>query len=189
MPKEGAMTSDMFPREAIPSEAAVAMTHSMLLPNENVIHVATIGRGIYWKGFALLLIGVIALQYSIVLAGYFGVIAIGLLLMARMTKKYLLLATTDQRVIIRAGVFNQDRLDLRHSKIESVETMRTLPGMLFGYGNVILSGTGRARIMVPFVQDAASFRDNLAQQLLERETPLPVTPYARKWSSPDPYAL
>jgi hypothetical protein len=109
--------------------------------------------------------------------------------MARMTKKYLLLAATDHRVIIRSGVLNQDRLDLRHSKIESIELLRTLPGMIFGYGSVILSGTGRMRILVPFVQDAGSFRDNLTQKLLEREIPLPSTPYVRRWNDPNPYAL
>ncbi len=184
------MTSDSFPPpEPIPSEEAVHMTHAMLLPGEKVIHVATISRGIYWKGAVMLCFALIALQFSYVLASYFCVIASGLLIMARMTKKFLLLAATDQRVIIRSGVFNQDRLDLRHSKIESIELLRTLPGMIFGYGTVILSGTGRARILIPFIEDAGSFRDNLAQKLLEREMPLPSTPYGQRWSSPNPYAL
>lgn len=183
------MMSDRLPAEPIPSPHALGAIQAALLPGENVLHVATISHGIYWKGWALLLIALIALQYSYVLAGYFAVIAAGMLLTARMTKRYLLLAATDHRVIVNAGVLNQERLDLRHTKIESIELLRTLPGMIFGYGSVILSGTGRMRVVVPFVKDAASFRDNLTQKLLEREVPLPATPYQRRWSSPDPYAL
>jgi uncharacterized membrane protein YdbT with pleckstrin-like domain len=171
------MTSETFPPEPIPSGAAVDMIHAMLLPGEHLIHIATISRGIYWKGAFMAALGFAVVQFSYVLAAYFFAIALGLLVMAYMTKKYLLLATTDHRVIIRCGVVNQERLDLRHSKIESIELLRTLPGMIFGYGCVILSGTGNMRILVPFIEDAAAFRDNLTQKLLEREIPLPSTPY------------
>jgi hypothetical protein len=183
------MRSDTMPPEPIPSEHAMGMIHEALLPGENVIHVATISRGIYWKAGVAAAASLLALQFSPILAAYCFVIALGLFVMARMTKKFLLLAATDHRVIIRCGVVNQDRLDLRHSKIESIELLRTLPGMIFGYGAVILSGTGRMRIMVPFVQDAGAFRDHLTQKLLERETPLPTTPYVRRWQDPNPYAL
>ncbi|MEZ0224026.1 MAG: PH domain-containing protein [Alphaproteobacteria bacterium] len=175
------MTSDeTFPPEAIPSGAALEMAHTMLLPGENLLHVATISRGIYWKAAFMAALGFAVAQFSYVLAGYFFLIAFGLLVMAYMTKKYLLLATTDHRVIIRAGVVNQERLDLRHSKIESIELLRTLPGMIFGYGSIILSGTGNMRILIPFVEDASAFRDNLTQKLLEREIPLPSTPYVAR---------
>lgn len=174
------MTDETYPREAIPSGAAVDMIYSMLLPGERLIHIVTISRGIYWKGAFMTALGFAVLQFSYVLAGYFFIIAAGLLVMAYMTKKYLLLATTDHRVIIRAGVVNQERIDLRHSKIESVELLRTLPGMILGYGSIILSGTGHMRILIPFIEDASAFRDNLTQKLLEREIPLPSTPYVAR---------
>ena len=185
------MSSDTLPPEPIPSSHAVDMVQHALLPGENIIHVATISRGIYWKAGAFALMGLIAVQFSIILAAYFFVVAVGMFIMARMTKRYLLLAATDHRIIIRSGIVNQDRLDLRHSKVESIELLRTFPGMLFGYGSVILSGTGRMRVIVPFVQDAASFRDNLTQKLLEREIPLPSTPYIppRRYQDPNSYAL
>jgi hypothetical protein len=44
------------------------------------------------------------------------------------------------------------------------------------------------RIMIPFVQDASAFRDNLTQKLLEREIPLPTTPYVPRPESPGAYA-
>jgi hypothetical protein len=180
--------TESFRPEAIPSNAAMGMIHEALLPGENLIHVATISRGIYWKGGAFVIGALVALQFSAVLCGYLLIIAAGLIIMARMTKQYLLLAATDHRVIIRAGVLNQERLDLRHSKIESIELLRTLPGMIFGYGSVILSGTGRMRVLIPFVQDAASFRDNLTQKLLEREIPLPSSPYPGKPTGAGVYA-
>jgi hypothetical protein len=170
-------TASERPPEPIPSPVVQAMLENTLLPGELVIHVAAISPGIYWAGLATAGFAAWTFSFSLNLAVYFGGIAALLLLRSWLMRKYLLLATTSNRVIIRHGIVNQQRLDLRHSKIESIEILRTLPGMIFGYANVILAGTGQQRIMIPYIEDAESFRDNLTQKLLEREAPLPSSPY------------
>jgi uncharacterized membrane protein YdbT with pleckstrin-like domain len=94
--------------------------------------------------------------------------------MAHSTKKYLLLAATDRRVLIGAGLLNQRVTEIRYNKIENVDVFSTLPGRLFGYDNIIISGTGNMRYLIPFVQDAPAFQEVLMQKMLEAEEPLPA---------------
>lgn len=149
-----------------------AIVNSMLLQEEHIVHVATISPGIYWKGIAALIAAVIALFYGFWLAVYFLVVAAVLLLVAYSTKKYLVLAATDHRVIICGGILSQEVVQLRYSQIESVDILYTLTGNLFNYSCVIITGTGMTRWRVSFVQDGEVFRDKLMQKLLEREEPL-----------------
>jgi len=146
---------------------------SMLLPGENIVAIAAISPGIYWKGIAVMVVALVALVlYGFWLALYCAVIGAGLLLLAYSTKKYLVLAATDHRVIIQAGLLTQEVVQLRYHQIESVDILYTLPGGLFGYSSLILTGTGTTQWMIPFVRNAEVFRDALMQKLLEREEPL-----------------
>lgn len=145
---------------------------SMLLPGENIVHIAEISRGIYWKGIAAMIAALVALLYSVWLALYCVIVGVVMLLLAYSARKYLVLAATDHRVIIRDGILNQEVLQLRYPQIESVDTFYSLPGMLLGYGSLVVTGTGRTRWVVPFVEDADAFRDDLTRKLLEKEEPL-----------------
>lgn len=141
----------------------------LLLPGENLVHIAEISPGIYWKGIAMLIIALIALFYSPSLAIYFAMVAGILLLTEFTTKRYLMLAATDSRVVIGGGVFNQEVVSMPYNRIEGVEIMRTPAGMLFSYSNIIISGTGRARIIIPFIKDAVTFTDDINRRIMERD--------------------
>lgn len=153
-----------------------ALMQSMLLPGENVVHVATLSAGVYWKGIGMLLLALVALFYGFWLFVYLCVIGLGMLWLAYSTKKYLLLAATDHRILITGGILTQEVIQLRYPQIESIDVFYTPPGMLFGYGNILVIGTGDSRWIVPFVRDAENFRDDLTQKMLEYEAPLPHTP-------------
>jgi uncharacterized membrane protein YdbT with pleckstrin-like domain len=99
-------------------------------------------------------------------------------LMARMTKHYLLLVLTDQRVIIRAGVLNLETIQFHYSKIESVEIAWSPVGRMLGYGTVFISGTGSRVIAVPFIANALEFRstvDNLITRQEDKPMKVEVT--------------
>ena len=141
----------------------------LLLPGEKLVHIAEISPGIYWKGIAMLLVAFATLFYSPSLAVYFAMVAGILLLTEYTTKRYLMLAATDSRIVIGGGVFNQEVVSMPYNRIEGVEIMRTPAGMLFGYANIILSGTGRARIIIPFIADAAALAEDINRRILARD--------------------
>ena len=149
------------------------IVRAMLLPGENIVHITAISPGIYWKSVAVMICALVALVfYGLWLGLYILAVACIMLLLAYWNQKYLVLAATDHRIIIRAGFLNQEVLQLRYPQIESVDTFYTLPGLLLGYGSVIITGTGMSRWVIPYVQDAVAFRNDLTQRLLEREEPL-----------------
>lgn len=154
---------------ASPAEGAQGVLDSLLLPDEQVIHVAAISPMVYWKAAAITLVAVMAVSFSVNLAAYLLLISLGMFLLAFCTRKYLLLAATDRRLLIRSGVLSLETIQFAYDTIESVELSSMLLGQLFGYANVIITGTGRRRVYIPYVENAAGFEASVTQRILERK--------------------
>ena len=78
--------------------------------------------------------------------------------MALLVKEILLMVLTNKRVLVRYGILQVDVVDMRFSKIESIELERMIPGYILGYANVVLMGTGNRYVVIPFVDNALEFR-------------------------------
>ncbi len=161
---------------AHPAPSAVFLTpeiqdiaESLLLPNENVIHLASISPFIYWKSVLVAVGAFFALFFSINLAVYFLIISLGLFLMAFSTRKYFLLMATDQRLLIRCGIINLEVIQFGYDAIESIELSSMLLGQIFGYSSVIISGTGKRSIAIPYIENAIIFEDTVTQKSLEKK--------------------
>lgn len=153
--------------------------NSMLLPDENILVLGKVSDGIYWKSGAMACITflfiVIAALYGMpwhlqLLFG--GALCIKVLMMttiAYLRKHYLVLAATDKRVIIRVGIINLEIIQMRYAQIESSEVASTIPGRFFGYSNVFISGTGGRTLAVPFIFNAAEFRNKVIEILAGRD--------------------
>jgi uncharacterized membrane protein YdbT with pleckstrin-like domain len=63
------------------------------------------------------------------------------------------LAVTDRRVIHKTGFFNRQTQEMNREKVESVDVEQSLAGRLFGYGTVLVRGTGSS--WEPFTNIAA----------------------------------
>ena len=64
---------------------------------------------------------------------------------------YLRLATiemviTNKRVICKKGIISVKTQELKTNKIESVEIKQSILGRIFGYGTLMFSGTGTAKV-------------------------------------------
>ena len=71
------------------------------------------------------------------------------------------LAVTDQRVIYKTGLLARHTLEMNRGKVESVAVDQTLLGRLFGYGTVIVRGTGSTFEPIRNISDPLSFRSHL----------------------------
>lgn len=152
-----------------PSAPGQNILASMLMPDEKMIHRVSISTGIYWKGLTLLVIALLVMLKAFALGVFLLLVSAVTLGIAHLTKHFLLLAATDKRVLIRSGIINLDVIQMRYSKIESVELAWTIIGQLLGYASVVISGTGQRVIIIPFVADAVRFREKMTQILLERD--------------------
>ncbi|MCB1680639.1 MAG: PH domain-containing protein [Rhodospirillales bacterium] len=160
----------------------------MLVTGEEVVLRAKLHNAIYWKSAAVVLLGIL---FCIFIARPLGYLLLTtgaiMVVLAMITKHYLLLAITNKRVLARYGLLQMDVVDIRFSKIESIDLERMLPGHLFGYATVVVMGTGQRFIRIPYIANAEAFRRYHNEITLSREgiheddvDGLPEPPESRK---------
>ena len=142
---------------------------ALLTDNEDVLRIASIHPGIYWKGFALFFLSLYLLIVVTNLGLFLLLVSIITLVFEYFTQYYLLLVLTNRRVLIRHGILHLDTTQLHHSRIESIEIERSLMARILGYSAVIISGTGTRMMVVPYIADGEQFRKDLDNILLKRE--------------------
>src|SRR5882757_242201 len=68
------------------------------------------------------------------------------------------LAVTNRRVIAKYGLIARRTIEMNLAKIESVSVEQTVMGRLFGFGTIIVTGTGSTMDPIRFIADAIAFR-------------------------------
>jgi uncharacterized membrane protein YdbT with pleckstrin-like domain len=71
------------------------------------------------------------------------------------------LAGTDHRVIYKSGLLSRHTIEMNRDKVESVDVDQTLLGRIFGYGTVIVRGTGGSLEPIRNIGDPLSFRTHI----------------------------
>ena len=133
----------------------------ILQPGEIVINTAHVSAAIYWKTLAVFILSIFLLLTVFNLGIMMLVVTLCMFLTAWLTKRYLLFALTDRRVIIRYGVLQLETVQLHYNRIESVELAWTLVGRVFGYAGLVVTGVGSRVSMIPFVANAQTLRTEL----------------------------
>ncbi len=142
---------------------------SVLVKGEEVILRAKLHGAIYWKAVAVLIFALILFLTIPPLGMLLAVFGAILLCVAILTQHYLLLVVTNKRILARYGLLQMDVVDIRLSKVESIDLERMLPGHLFGYASVVVMGTGQRSIRVPYIANADQFRRYYNEMVLVEE--------------------
>jgi uncharacterized membrane protein YdbT with pleckstrin-like domain len=74
-------------------------------------------------------------------------------------------AVTNKRVIMKTGWLNRRSLELLLSKIESIAVNQGLGGKLWGYGTIVVSGTGGSHEPFQNIADPFEFRKQVQEQI------------------------
>lgn len=74
---------------------------------------------------------------------------------------------TSNRIIRKSGVIMRDTSEIRLAKVESVSVKQGFLGRIFGYGDVIISGSGGNEAVMKGVKDPLVFRGQV-QEAFER---------------------
>ena len=131
----------------------------MLVKGEEIVDRAVIySLGNYWKSIGVfifaILLGLLVFELGVLLA----ITALLMFAHATMKKEILLLVLTNKRMLFRYGILQVDVVDMRFSKIESVELERMPPGYIMGYSNVVIMGTGNRYVVIPYVANGPQIR-------------------------------
>jgi uncharacterized membrane protein YdbT with pleckstrin-like domain len=71
------------------------------------------------------------------------------------------LAVTDHRVIYKSGLLSRHTIEMNRDKVESVDVDQSLLGRIFGYGTVIVRGTGGSLEPMRNIGDPLTFRSHI----------------------------
>ncbi|MEA3643162.1 MAG: PH domain-containing protein [Lamprobacter sp.] len=118
-----------------------------LMRGEQVIYTASLHWFIFVPGAVIFLIGIMLFGGDVESGGpLWGsmaiLIAIFSLINAIIKKLTTELAVTSKRVIAKIGFIKRNTTELNHSKVESFNVDQSIFGRLFGYGTIIINGTG-----------------------------------------------
>lgn len=92
-------------------------------------------------------------------------VALGLvwLLAAYIRRQSSEFAVTNKRVVIKIGVFTTRSLELLPSKVEGVSVEQNLWGKLFGFGDIVVTGSGGTKEPFAGIQAPFEFRRAIQQ--------------------------
>jgi uncharacterized membrane protein YdbT with pleckstrin-like domain len=131
----------------------MSYVQKVLLPGEQVVY----ETGLHWLVYGRAILAfLVALALAIVsfsaaadtaqlvqvLAGLLALLGLLLFLAAALRRASTELAVTDQRVVFKRGIIARHTIEMNRSKVESVDVDQSLLGRIFGYGTVMLRGTG-----------------------------------------------
>lgn len=141
-----------------------------LMRDETVIYKANIHWFIFLPGVVLFAIGFI----TMLAAGGGGLVLVSVaayliglyqIVSAAITKATTELAVTSKRVIAKVGLIRRATMELNHSKVESLNVAQGVWGRLFGYGTIVVNGTGGGTTPVPGIDHPMEFRRNAMQAI------------------------
>jgi len=135
-----------------------------LLPGEQVGY----RTRLHWKLYLLPALGalVVLLPLTIlaldsdtkILAALPAVAAVVLLAIPYVQRRTSEFAVTNKRVILKLGILTTRSVELLLPKVEGIAVTQSLPGRLFGYGEIVVSGSGGTKESFANIQSPLKLR-------------------------------
>ncbi len=72
---------------------------------------------------------------------------------------------TNKRVLMKVGLLDRSSLEIFLDKIEAVHVDQTFTGRIFGYGSIIITGTGGSKDYFLNVPEPLDFRKMIQQEI------------------------
>jgi uncharacterized membrane protein YdbT with pleckstrin-like domain len=156
----------------------------VLLPGEILVYETGLHWLVYGRAILLLVagsalaIGTLALtggqiassgpEAALAAAGLLGVVGFLAYVGAAIRRASTELAVTDQRVIYKSGIISRHTLEMNRSKVESVDVDQSILGRIFGYGTVVLRGTGGSSEPMAAISAPLAFRSHITADPVRR---------------------
>jgi len=100
------------------------------------------------------------------IAGMILIVLTALLICAALLKRNATeMAVTNRRILIKSGFFSRRTIELLLSRVESIVITEPFLGRMFGYGTVIIRGTGGTPEPFPLIARPTEFRRVVQEQI------------------------
>ena len=127
---------------------------SALLPNEQLVAEARPHWAMFVAPGLVVLFGLIAGRAGGLII-FLGLLWAGFRWLIYSTTE---MALTNKRVIAKSGIIRRIVVDVSNTKIEGVTFHQGIIGRIFGYGSVLVRGTGVGQIPIPFIAHPDQFK-------------------------------
>lgn len=123
----------------------------VLQPGETIIHRSRPHWMVYLWGWLVLAVGITGLvllprDAAAGLAFYASLAvvaaALGALAVAWIRRVTTEIVVTNKRLIYKQGFISRYTMEMNMDKIESIDVNQSIPGRIFGYGTILVRGTG-----------------------------------------------
>lgn len=113
--------------------------------------------------FWYLLFGILLIISGISQKNAFGVLLVGLILIAIAAIHVLTteLALTNRRVIAKSGLIRRNTIELKVNRVESLGVSQGVLGRLFNFGSIVVKGTGGSHAPIPYISRPMEFRQQV----------------------------
>ena len=74
-------------------------------------------------------------------------------------------AITDKRVVVKVGLVHRHTLELVLAKVETIGVDQTVPGRIFNYGTIVVTGTGGTQEAFREIANPIEFRKQVQSEL------------------------
>ncbi len=135
-----------------------------LMPDEEVEYMGKIHWFIYLPGIIMFVAAFLVL-FAFTDAPLVITVGITLLVFSfiSMLKAFIKRTTTElvvtsKRVIAKFGLIKRETVELNHSKVESFNVDQSVLGRIFGFGTLIINGTGGNQTPIPEIDSPLDFR-------------------------------
>lgn len=119
---------------------------STLGRDERVLHTGNISL---WSLAPLIVVGVLTLPIVV------GLVILGVVYVRYKSTE---IAVTNRRIVIKLGFISRRTLEINVGKVESVQIEQGILGRLFGFGTLIIAGTGATHEPLAGIADPIGFR-------------------------------
>ena len=73
---------------------------------------------------------------------------------------------TNKRIVVKTGIIGRSIEELKLSKVETVKLRQSILGRIFGFGDVVLSGTGASNLVLKTVSGPIEVKRTIDNQLI-----------------------
>jgi uncharacterized membrane protein YdbT with pleckstrin-like domain len=150
-------------------ESAMGYVVQNLGSNEEVVRFAKVHWFVFVPGFVMVVIAIALARANPgdasdgaavlgIASAVLLIVGIAKLIGAAVQKMTTELALTTRRVIAKEGLIRRNTIELSHSKVESLIVDQSIPGRIFGYGTIVVNGTGGGKTPIPNIAQPLAFR-------------------------------
>ena len=76
-------------------------------------------------------------------------------------QKFTEIAITNNRVVGKSGILRRKTYDFGLKNIESIDVKQTILGRIFGYGDIVITGSGASHLLIPALKSPEEFKKQL----------------------------